>query len=349
MADERGVNHADLRVMANIAVKFVDAAGWADSEVPKSVQRFGEEMQDRLPDFFQFAQQLGPGEFAEEMNQTHMLLRWLQSGLPVFEPTQSLLSSLLLTDPEAVNVEEVRQPFDTFAVRLPPKFMEVEVDAVQDEKRPLNPLVLTKPFRVPLSVLWVHSYDSSSSLALRLVAQNGAALWERLPAVDEVDTMAEWLILDPGKREQRNRYFMQVLPRDLHLQRAARRLYVNLCLYIAERGLGERRQNLRARGRVKRKKKKASRNKTDMNVWVLGREIKLDKNLIQASKAWVDAQRQERAQWRISKRFTVRGHWRMQACGPGRKERRRRWIEPHWRGPKTGTKLSHLYQMESER
>jgi hypothetical protein len=30
--------------------------------------------------------------------------------------------------------------------------------------------------------------------------------------------------------------------------------------------------------------------------------------------------------------FVVRGHWRNQACGPGRAERRETWIRPFWKG-----------------
>lgn len=35
----------------------------------------------------------------------------------------------------------------------------------------------------------------------------------------------------------------------------------------------------------------------------------------------------------LDHRVEVRGHWRNQACGPGRKERKRIWIEDHQRGP----------------
>jgi hypothetical protein len=37
--------------------------------------------------------------------------------------------------------------------------------------------------------------------------------------------------------------------------------------------------------------------------------------------------------WRASHRWVVRGHWRQQACGPGRSQRRPVWIEPHVKGP----------------
>lgn len=40
-------------------------------------------------------------------------------------------------------------------------------------------------------------------------------------------------------------------------------------------------------------------------------------------------------------RWEVRGHWRMQPCGPGRSERRRIWVDAHEKGPEDAPKLEH--------
>lgn len=40
-------------------------------------------------------------------------------------------------------------------------------------------------------------------------------------------------------------------------------------------------------------------------------------------------------------RWEVRGHWRLQACGPNRSERRRIWVEPHVKGPDGAPMLEH--------
>lgn len=37
--------------------------------------------------------------------------------------------------------------------------------------------------------------------------------------------------------------------------------------------------------------------------------------------------------WELTKRVRVRGHWRSQAYGTNRSERRAQWIRPHWKGP----------------
>lgn len=49
-------------------------------------------------------------------------------------------------------------------------------------------------------------------------------------------------------------------------------------------------------------------------------------------------------------RFVVRGHWRMQAHGPGRQLRKRVWIKPHWKGPDYAERVvAHTYVPERAR
>ena len=42
---------------------------------------------------------------------------------------------------------------------------------------------------------------------------------------------------------------------------------------------------------------------------------------------------EQREFYRTEGYLIVRGHWRQQACGEGRLERRRKWIQPFWKGP----------------
>lgn len=48
--------------------------------------------------------------------------------------------------------------------------------------------------------------------------------------------------------------------------------------------------------------------------------------------------------WKVEHRFIVRGHWRNQAVGPGRAERRKTWIAPHWKGPEGAEAWRHIYK-----
>lgn len=53
-----------------------------------------------------------------------------------------------------------------------------------------------------------------------------------------------------------------------------------------------------------------------------------------------------RDQWSLTYKTLVRGHWRNQACGTGRQERKMIWIEPHTRGPDFADKIAtHTYDV----
>ncbi len=79
--------------------------------------------------------------------------------------------------------------------------------------------------------------------------------------------------------------------------------------------------------------------------WVVGREIKLSAELRAAAAAQADGDRSP-AHWRLARRFVVRGHWRRQACGAARAERRPKWIAPYWKGPAEGPALTRMYSVE---
>ena len=122
-----------------------------------------------------------------------------------------------------------------------------------------------------------------------------------------------------------------------------RRVLANLCVYIAEHGKGQLKNPNKHRKRRKRKPRRAAQfSKPLVPIWVLGHGVKLGRDLIDAAKSDTGAGAREN-RWKLSKRFCVRGHFRRQACGVGRRDRKLIWIEPHWKGPRTGTRLAHLY------
>jgi hypothetical protein len=90
----------------------------------------------------------------------------------------------------------------------------------------------------------------------------------------------------------------------------------------------------------------------------LGREIKLDRNLLAAGKAWTNTGRGKRAEWRVHARFMVRGYWKEQVWGPRKKlpdgrftpwpNRRHQWQKPFWKGP-DGPTLQHIYDLQGKK
>jgi hypothetical protein len=111
------------------------------------------------------------------------------------------------------------------------------------------------------------------------------------------------------------------------------RLALNACLYIAcgdadvqrdKREISELHDKLQGLKQGARREHLESllRKAKQRQVYIVGGGVKL-------------AREYEAAQGdrKLLVRFRVRGHFRNQACGEGRLERRLTWIAPHWKGP----------------
>jgi hypothetical protein len=275
-------------------------------------------------------------------------LRWIECGLPTFELTHSLAASLMLTDPSRASPEFVRSPFHTFLVRLPSPFWDfVEADRHFD-----------------MTHLWVaHFCDAGGPhLMLMPTVRRGMPGISTLHApIDSSVDLGRWLheridppVGRPGDSEEFVQGNREKIALNEHLSRAARRLYANLCLYIADLQAANRLSlDIRPRNDRGRKCRRSGPNESPRTTnWVLGREIKLDSNLLEAARSWTGMKTGKRGLWSVHCRFTVVGHWRDQVCGKRKKlpdgtwtpwpSRRPTRIEPYWKGPSAGDLLHHL-------
>jgi hypothetical protein len=248
----------------------------------------------------------------------HCLSQWHAVGLPVFELTHSMMAALLLTDPSGIPWSEVRFPFKAFPIRLPIPFWTSKVcdganinylwheSFVQQDESEMN-------------VLW---FGSDGPPAAR---DGFGSIWSHAGHDTVGKTMVAMLPTDeedPVVSDEERSMLM-----------GAYRILVNLSLYLSERMSpvlegGPRRHS------VPRPVKPTT--------YVIGREVKLDRRLVEAAKHWTRARGGDRAQWSISKRFVVRGHWRKQVFGKRipdadghprwGQERRRVFVEPFWKG-----------------
>jgi hypothetical protein len=284
----------------------------------------------------------GPEEVVRDsLISTHTYLSWNACGRPVFRLTPALIASLLLTDPKDVEPEYVRPPFPTFAVEIPVGFWETEN---------YNGTV------VPVRTVWVHnntsmiqktkvSFEEAATTPHRkLVAfalcGRGVSLHDTVEQHPLIDTtMEDWLTKSTGTKFMA--FNLPQTKEDFHVRLAMRRLYVNLCLYVNERGRGQRMNPDLPKRKQKSRRKKEEKIRPD--TWVLGKEINLDKDLVESAKDWVRDKGGQQNQWKIRKRSVTRGHWRNQAHGPGRSMRKKIWIAPFWRGPREGATIQHMY------
>lgn len=161
----------------------------------------------------------------------------------------------------------------------------------------------------------------------------------QLMRIDETTSVERWLEIKPQDPEA-YRYFPAIHtslePIDCDAVRAGQRLLVNFALYL---------DTLRRDGAWPGKRGAPGGPLTDAPergfTWDVGREIKLSPHLREAAKTAVN----RGPAWRVRSRFAVRGHWRNQAHGTGRKERRMTWIAPHWKGPEGAEALRKVYEV----
>lgn len=276
----------------------------------------------------------------------HTYARWLKFGMSVFKPTEDLFASLVLTDPTNVEPELVCPPFPTFFVVLPPKtFFSTGADGGKDEELKMVMINHVKTIPKELRDGPISLKDAVNERHVELVnfmlVGPTVFLVDSIPVLGKSDWSTEdWLTANQPKTMWMN---VEQDDRDLFTRLAFRRFYINFCLFITERGKGQREQTYTTRSAKRRNKRKNRTGRMEPATWVIGREVKIEKELISGAKDYINSGRSPNSGWKIKKRSIVRGHWRNQACGSGRSERKKIWIEPFWRGPEAGTKVQHIY------
>jgi hypothetical protein len=135
-------------------------------------------------------------------------------------------------------------------------------------------------------------------------------------------------------------YFTRPIdPDEAPLLSRLRRLLLNVTSYIEAAGPlpAQKREKNAAPAAVEKTHKHAP-------LFDVGRCVKLDGRIRAALTE--SAGDSSGHKWTLAQRFIVRGHWRNQAVGPGRTQRKRVWIEPFWKGPENVVEaLSRTYEV----
>jgi hypothetical protein len=262
-------------------------------------------------------------------------LQWCRHGFNVFDVTDSLLAGLLLTTPSD-EAGFPLFPYPSFVVRIPPGYV-----PMMEVGREVEP---EAGWLTQITVNHFEEVQAGTGEALLLTVSTGRRgddLVEQIRLNDYVSTAdhlradeARWKVLESGGTDPSQEAI------DNLAVRAAIRIVANLCSWIESIGgmAGRRPSNaLLARN--------GSPKKPHIRQWVVGREIKLDPELLRSAKEHILGldPRRSPAGWHLKARFPVRGHMRRQPCGPGRAERRVIWIRPHFHGPAGGDVMAHIY------
>lgn len=268
------------------------------------------------------------------MYDTNGLARWYRGGLPRIRLSHGLAAQLALTDPTGIEAADVCMPFRCYMLEFPFPQGPVVLDdgkedavamLVMDYRLPCDPVefgVGAKSLAELLALLvkqrgesqWIHRnihgllYAGSSALEIAVPLRRAIAFPSAAPGIPDRDRRAGLL---------------------------AQRIVVNLALYV---------KHVDSLGGSTGTGGKAVNHDHDLTsmLYEVGTEVKLERPLRDAARAFC-MRGQAHKKWKLDKRFIVRGHWKKQACGKERTERKLVFVEPYWKGPMGAPVVARLY------
>ncbi len=280
----------------------------------------------------------------------HLDLKWAKNGFPVFKPTESAFAAFAHTDIPASCRDLIKFPFMTFFIKIPDNFWILNngryvecldyifvnifedftySDSIAKEREEL-PYSEFMNMVKNNSATWIH-------IGARY-ANGGCELKTIVPLMDYINKKASSeMILNTSVEYERD-----ITEEEIPIIDAIKNVVISMCLYIANNPSDSRKEK---KYTTKRKSHRIdiSVRGAKPQVWIVGKDIILGKEQIEEAKTDPSSRT-----FRLKNRFTVRGHWRNQACGDGRSDRKMIWVQPYWKGPRDGSVLVRAYTQRSE-
>lgn len=288
------------------------------------------------------------------MRQLYTLWRWASYGLPTFDLTESSVARFILTGLSGLSFGESCLPFRSFMLRLPVNHGIISLGAgegIRREVRWIHVCLMRVPktdedlLKARLCMrphelknhpgLPTGPYRSTEEFYFIAQTAGSLAIQQHIPVTDE--TPCEAIIKSRPRMFEQGIGWLPMDKEDYEAQESIIRLVFNASLYAAH--VRSDRQRF-----IDRSHEKACQHLglPQPAVWILGKAIPLDANLKEAAASHSEPGRMG---YRVRSRFIVRGHWRNQSCGRQHSERRMRWIQPFWKGPKDArAAIMRLYQ-----
>lgn len=267
-----------------------------------------------------------PEGYREYLHLLHFAGMWAQLGFNVFELPFDLAGSFLMTEPAKVE-GELHLPFKAFVIHLPPGIIPMFVD---DEQLWVEQITVHR-------FVSIYKKTDEKSPFLRVMCHaKGTQLWRDRK---------------PDDLEQSDNAFTQVfendpapVPQDDLTLDHAFRIVKNLVTWLDFTGGLKNQERKKVSKKARKKAEKGDRTATAVKTWILGSDVRLVKDLRDRVRDFALGNTRAAPEgWKVRVKHIVRGHWKMQAHGEGRAERKRLWVEPYWRGPE-GAQMAHVYK-----
>ncbi|MFH1184482.1 MAG: hypothetical protein V1755_05525 [Chloroflexota bacterium] len=277
-------------------------------------------------------------------------LKWAKNGFPMFKPTESAFAAFAHTDVPASCYDLIKFPFRTFYIKIPDRFwilnnggridcfdyifVNVFEDFIYDSTiAKESGTLLYSEFMDKLknnSETWIH-------VGARYATRD-CEIRTTVPLMDYINCAPSYKIMEDLLDDGEDCIIKDEIP----VIDAIKNVVVSMCLYISNRPSDSRKEK---KYTTKRKSHRIdiSARGAKPQVWIVGKDIILGKEQIEEAKTDPSSRT-----FRLKNRFTVRGHWRNQACGDGRSDRKMIWVQPYWKGPRDGSVLVRAYTQRSE-
>lgn len=312
-------------------------------------------------------------EMEDMIFSNHMMLQWKNWGRPTFVLSRDLYAALILTDCRGLKGSDLKPPFESFCLVLPEdNGMNIKDDDGTSWAAKMlnfttgrtlgrgNAAQSAEMLNSLCNMIYAEGLPPTAEARADLGAVTREAHAEYLPHTTlwsctrlfatenplllatyrmyhmpkDDDSLEQWL---EGSKTTKGS--LEVSSDDEQTLKMAHRLIANFVIYLSSHKLPapERQSSL-----LKKKKQLSDQNAT---IYRVGSAVRLGNHLFEAARQAINRPKQK-ALWRLHSRFVVRGHWRNQAHGPERKERKRLWIQPFWKGPTTAEAMSRIYTTE---
>lgn len=283
------------------------------------------------------------GEGAAESH--HLGIRWASWGCPTFTLTHDTVAAAILTDCGNLSVDDLVLPFPVLALQLPHPalvsmtdqrgekvdvgfvlvhaYNDLDRDGATDVDEWSDVIAHYDEPRRP--VVSIQSFSAGDSLRTALTR-----------IVRGRDLVRDWMeALGDRSLCNMNDYTNEKFGYFGSTMKIVIRLVANVLAYI---------NDLKTRGEIDTTPLSRVTPTTKPRIYRLPSPTKLGPELIRAAKECNG----NNTLWHLKTRFVVRGHWRNQACGKNLAERKQRWIQPHWKGPKDGEVIARTYKVVHE-
>lgn len=287
----------------------------------------------------------------EAMIKMHGLARWADFGFNVFRLSDSLAAMLALTDATA-KFSDIKLSFPAFFISVPTGYIPAgdytgpvrllvhqhlrrlvynddgtyqETDGDNGTEEQWLRIEIYEDGFNPATVINKRIEDLSSD-----IISNQLMKW-----VSDESVSGRSLVADTDKSA------------DLVVE-AAVRMACSFALWVNATDALEG-SSPQPRPRLKKKDRKKGRKPGFWpNVWVIGNDIKLDKELRDTAKEQSQDPKKRRKGWKLRTQKIVRGHFKRQRHGPGNKLVKIIFIEPYPRGPEDAEAWTSNFQADGE-